>query len=454
MKIVVIGHGKIGSKLAQQLVQEGHDIVVIDNDSAALQSVVNNEDLMCVEGNAVDYQVQMEAGIPESDLVIACTDGDELNMLCCLLAKKHGAARTIARVRNPQYYEQLPFIREEMGLSMAINPELEAANMITRVLSFPAANSIEPFAKGRVELIEFILEAGNPLIGETLAQVNQKYGLQVLICAIQRDEKVFIPGGRDVLQDGDRIYLVSSHAHIRSFFRHIDVFRSSVKTVMIVGGGRLAYYLAKQLLERGMRVKIIEQNMDRCRELCEELPKAVIVHGDGSDEEVLGEEGIGNMDAFVAMTGLDEVNVILSLYAKTQHVSKIFTKVTQISFTGLLEHIGVESIFSPKQVTANQILRYVRALDASSGSDGVESLSRLIDGKLEALEFRIQKEAPYLRKPLMDLDIKQGFLVACIVRENEIIIPRGSDTIEMGDTVIIVTTIPHVQSLQDMIHPR
>ncbi|MCJ7835448.1 Trk system potassium transporter TrkA [Cuneatibacter sp. NSJ-177] len=451
MKIIIMGSGKVGHKLVEQLAQEGHDIVVIDSNPAALQALVDTEDVMCVEGNAVDYQVQLEAGISEADLVIACTDGDELNMLCCLLARKHGAARTIARVRKPEYYDQLPFIREEMGLSFAINPERASANVISRVLIFPAATSIEPFAKGRVELMEFALDAGNALIGKSLVEINKRFSFRVLICAVQRGQEVFIPGGSDVLEAGDRIYLVSSHDELQSFFKEIDLFRSSVKNVMIVGGGKISYYLAKRLLFQGMHVKIIEQNMERCRELCEQLPAATVVCGDGSHEELLLEEGIQEVDAFVAMTGMDEINAILSLYAKTRNVSKIITKVTQLSFTEMLEKIGIQTIISPKEVTANQIVRYVRAVSASVADNSVESLSRLIGGRLEALEFLVEKKAPFTGIPLKDLSIQPGFLVACIVRDRELIIPGGNDTIEEDDTVILVTTRPHVKSLHEML---
>lgn len=451
MKIIIMGSGKVGHKLVEQLAQEGHDIVVIDSNPAALQALADTEDVMCVEGNAVDYQVQLEAGISEADLVIACTDGDELNMLCCLLARKHGAARTIARVRKPEYYDQLPFIREEMGLSFAINPERASANVISRVLIFPAATSIEPFAKGRVELMEFALDAGNALIGKSLVEINKRFSFRVLICAVQRGQEVFIPGGSDVLEAGDRIYLVSSHDELQSFFKEIDLFRSSVKNVMIVGGGKISYYLAKRLLFQGMHVKIIEQNMERCRELCEQLPAATVVCGDGSHEELLLEEGIQEVDAFVAMTGMDEINAILSLYAKTRNVSKIITKVTQLSFTEMLEKIGIQTIISPKEVTANQIVRYVRAVSASVADNSVESLSRLIGGRLEALEFLVEKKAPFTGIPLKDLSIQPGFLVACIVRDRELIIPGGNDTIEEDDTVILVTTRPHVKSLHEML---
>lgn len=450
MKIIVIGKGKVGAKLSEQLVKEGYDVVVIDRNSDALESA-NNSDIICIEGNGAEYGVQMEAGISEADLVIACTSSDEINMLCCLLAKKHGAKRTIARVRNPEYYEQLPHIQEELGLSMAINPEMAAAAVISRVLLFPVANNVEPLAKGRVELIEFHVEGGNPLIGKALSEINRAYGFRLLICAIQRDNHIFIPTGVDILQTGDRIHMVASHKEIQKFFEQIDLFRSSVKRVMIAGGGRISYYLAKTLLQQKIQVKIIEQNMERCRSLCETLPKAVIIHGDATNEDLLGEEGIENMDAFVAVTGLDEVNIILSIYARSKKVSKIITKVTQISFTDMLDGMGIESIISPKAVTANIILRYVRSLAASANSNSVESLIRLLDGNVEALEFHVKKKVSFLNIPLKDLSVKKGFLVACIVRKNEVIIPGGNDSIQMDDSVIVVTTHPHVQDLQDMV---
>ena len=450
MKIIVIGKGKVGAKLSEQLVKEGYDVVVIDRNSDALESA-NNSDIICIEGNGAEYGVQMEAGISEADLVIACTSSDEINMLCCLLAKKHGAKRTIARVRNPEYYEQLPHIQEELGLSMAINPERAAAAVISRVLLFPVANNVEPLAKGRVELIEFHVEGGNPLIGKALSEINRAYGFRLLICAIQRDNHIFIPTGVDILQTGDRIHMVASHKEIQKFFEQIDLFRSSVKRVMIAGGGRISYYLAKTLLQQKIQVKIIEQNMERCRSLCETLPKAVIIHGDATNEDLLGEEGIENMDAFVAVTGLDEVNIILSIYARSKKVSKIITKVTQISFTDMLDGMGIESIISPKAVTANIILRYVRSLAASANSNSVESLIRLLDGNVEALEFHVKKKVSFLNIPLKDLSVKKGFLVACIVRKNEVIIPGGNDSIQMDDSVIVVTTHPHVQDLQDMV---
>lgn len=451
MKIVVMGCGKVGHKLVEQLSQEGHDVVAIDQDAESLESLANNEDVLCLEGNAISYEVQTEAGVPEADLVIACTDGDELNMLCCLLAKKRGAARTVARVRKPEYYEQLPYIQAEMGLSFAINPEWASADAVSRVLIFPAANSIELFANGRVELIGFPLEEGNPLVGRSLTEIGRRFSFQVLVCAVQRKKEVFIPGGSDVLEVGDKIYIVSSHEDMQTFFKEIDRFRSSVRNVMIAGGGKISYYLAKRLLEQGMRVKIIEQNPTRCRELCESLPKADVICGDGSNQDLLQEEGIEGVDAFVAMTGLDEINAILSLYAQTQNVSKVVTKVTQLPFTDMLENIGIETIISPKEITANQILRYVRAVSASAEDSSVESLCRLIGGRLEALEFSVEQETSFTGIPLKDLSLQPGFLIAYIVRDRKRIVPGGNDTIEVRDRVLLVTTHPHVKSLHEML---
>ena len=448
MKIVIIGSGKVGQMLTQQLERENHDVTVIDISGEVLGALSSHTDVMCIHGNAVDYSVMMEAGIPQADLVIACTETDELNMLCCLLAKKHGAARTIARVRNPEYYEQLPYIEEDMGLSMAINPEEAAARVISRVLLFPAANSIEVFAKGRVELIELPLHSGNPLIGKSLSAINATYPFRILICGIARGDDTLIPTGSDVLQEDDHIFIASSHDQLELFFKTIDLFRTSVKTVMIVGGGRIAFYLARQLLHQGMHVKIIEQKPDRCQKLCAQLPKASIIHGDGTDEDLLTEEGLDTTDALIAATGMDEINVILSLYARARKVQKIVTKVTQLSFTEMLKRIGVDTIVSPKHITAAAILRYVRALDASQGSS-VESLSRLADGRIEALEFMLER-APFLGTPLRNLPIRSGFLVACIVRAGKLIFPSGNDTLEKGDSVMIVTTHPHIHAIEEI----
>lgn len=450
MHIVIIGAGKVGSQIASQLVSEGHDIVMIDNNPKSLAAVGSIEDILCIEGEAVSRVTLKEADAGEADVVIACTNSDEINMLSCLLVRKMGAKRTIARVRNPVYYEQIDYIKDDLGLSLSINPERSAARAISRVLLFPAANNVETFSHGKVELVEFTLEKGNPLIGKSLMEISRVYKARVLMCAIIRGEKTFIPVGSDVLEENDRIFVAADHAQMIAFFKKIEAFRSGVKTVIIVGGGRIAYYLAERLISHGMTVKIIENSAARCEELAELLPSAIIVNADGTDEEVLGEEGIHQTDAFVALTGMDEVNVILSIYAEKKNVEKVVAKVSQISFSDMIDGLGLDSVFSPKTVTANQILQYVRALAASSELNSIESLCRLAGNRIEALEFLIHEGTEYIGTPLRMLNVKKGFLVAVIIRGNNVIIPGGDDTVEVGDSVIIVTTHNKVQSLDEV----
>lgn len=456
MKIVIIGAGKVGSKIASQLASENHDIVVIDQDEKIIEEIGKTQDVQAVLGNAAEYKTQIEAGVKTADLVVACTDSDELNMLCCLMCKKHGAARTIARVRSPEYREQLPFISKEMGLSMDINPEMAAAEAMSRILIFPAANSIETFAKGRVELIEFTLDEGNPLIGLSLVDIHKKYSNNVLICAVQSGDDVLIPGGSTVLKRADRIYVASTHQNIHDFFREIGILETPVRNVMIVGGGKVAYYLAAQLIKHRMKVTVIEQNRARCEELSEQLNELKVINADGSDQETLEREGIGMMDAFASLTGIDEINIILSLYAKSRNVRKVIPKVTQIDFTAMLDDLGIESPISPKDVTANGIIRYVRALHNSKlrrgkGGSKVESVSFLVGGRVEALEFIVEGDSDFLEIPLRDLIVTKGCLVACIVRRSSVIIPDGNDVIRKGDDVIIVTTNSQMQSLEQII---
>ncbi|MBR6270746.1 MAG: Trk system potassium transporter TrkA [Lachnospiraceae bacterium] len=450
MHIVIIGAGKVGSQIASQLVSEGHDIVMIDNNPKSLAAVGSIEDILCIEGEAVSRVTLKEADAGEADVVIACTNSDEINMLSCLLVRKMGAKRTIARVRNPVYYEQIDYIKDDLGLSLSINPERSAARAISRVLLFPAANNVETFSHGKVELVEFTLEKGNPLIGKSLMEISRVYKARVLMCAIIRGEKTFIPVGSDVLEENDRIFVAADHAQMIAFFKKIEAFRSGVKTVIIVGSGRIAYYLAERLISHGMTVKIIENSAARCEELAELLPSAIIVNADGTDEEVLGEEGIHQTDAFVALTGMDEVNVILSIYAEKKNVEKVVAKVSQISFSDMIDGLGLDSVFSPKTVTANQILQYVRALAASSELNSIESLCRLAGNRIEALEFLIHEGTEYIGTPLRMLNVKKGFLVAVIIRGNNVIIPGGDDTVEVGDSVIIVTTHNKVQSLDEV----
>jgi len=451
MNIVIIGDGKVGHRLARQLSDENYNVALIDPCERKLKDSMNELDVSCFVGDGASAEVQKEADVPNADLVIACASTDELNMLCCLLAKRLGAKQTIARVRNPLYYQQIHLFKEDLKLSMAVNPELALAGEISRVLIFPSAAKIETFVKGRVELVEIAVGENSPLNGIALKEFYGKYQIKVLICAVQRGEEVYIPDGNFVTQQGDKINIAASHKDIERFFKLSGAMRNKVKNVMICGGGRVAYYLAKQLLTLGMQVKIIEHNEARCGELCELLPKATIIYGSGTDHELLEEEGIAHTDAFVSLTGIDEENIIMSMYAKTKQVSKIVTKVNGEALQHLVDQLGMESVVSAKNVTANVISGYVRAMKNSMGSANVETVYQLINGKIEALEFQIREETNYTGIPLKELEIKENHLVACIVRKRQIIIPGGNDTMEVGDSVIVVTMSQGLEDLQEIL---
>lgn len=450
MKIVIIGYGKIGSALSSQLTREGHDIVVIDNDTNALKYSQHMHDLMFVEGNGATYDIQKEAGVQGADIMIACTSSDEVNMLCCLLARKLGAKKAIARVRNPEYYDHLGYIKHDLGLSMTINPELYAAEEISRVLISPAASKVELFCRGRVELVEYVVDNDSPLDSMSLIDISKKLKAKVLICAVQRGEEIFIPSGSFVLQKKDKIHISASHKNIKSFFKSVEPDTEKIKNVMIVGGGRIGYYLAKQLIGIGMSVKIIESNEERCAKLCELLPQATIILGDGSDHSLLKEEGIESFDAFVALTGNDEENMILSLYAKNIEGMKVITKINSRSYASIASGIGLDTVVSPKLVTLNHILGYVRAIENSRGS-AVETVYRLVGGHVEILEFTVKEDGRYIATPLKDLPLKKNLLIACIVRGNKIIIPGGNEEIKLYDTVILATANQRFQDLSEIL---
>ena len=451
MKIVIIGDGKVGYKLAKQLSEEDYDIVMIDSNAKKLKESMNKLDIFCITGDGVSVEVQKEADVPNADLVIACASTDELNMLSCLIARRLGAKHTIARVRNPIYYQQIDVLKEDLHLSMAVNPELTVAGEISRVLIFPEVSKMETFVKGRVELVEFPLEENNPVIGKSLAEVYKAYKIKMLVCAVQRGEEVFIPDGEFVLQIGDKLHIAASHNEIESFFKKIGNRKNKVKKVIICGGGHVGYYLAKQLSALGMQVKIIEMNLERCEKLLEQLPDDVtVINGDGTDHELLDEEGLEEADAFVSLTGMDEENIITALYAKTKGVGKIVAKVNEDSRAQMVEKLGITSIVSTKSATADAILGYVRARQNSYANANVETMYLLVDGKVEALEFLVKKDARYTGIPLKDLKTKQNNLIAAIVRKRKIILAHGNDSIQPGDSVIIITKDKKIQDIQDI----
>ena len=450
MKIVIIGAGKVGRTLSEHLSAEGHDVIAVDNDPAPLNNSLNNLDIMCIQGNGATYEAQKEAGVDKADLVIATTPTDEVNMLCCLLAKKLGAGRCIARVRNPEYFLQLEYVKEELGLSMAVNPELAAAMEMARIFILPAATQAELFANGRVELLEYKITQDTPIANTSLADIYHKYRLNVLICAVQRGDQVFIPDGSFVLRPGDKINLTSNHEEAERFFKKAGVLNEKIKSVMIVGGGRIGYYLAKQLVALHMDVKIIESDYKRCVTLSELLSDVSVIHADGTDHVALKEEGIERVDAFAALTGIDEENMIMAMYAKTKQVYKVVAKINRGSYVNIADYIGLDSIVSPKLLAADNIISYVRAMKNSEGSNNVETLCRVVNDRVEALEFIVRENAPYLDIPLKDLKTKKDVLLACIVRRRKTIIPRGTDCIKLGDSVVVVTTIKNLHDLKEI----
>lgn len=450
MKIIIVGCGKVGVTITEQLVKENHDITIIDTKSEIVTDTANRYDVMGVVGNGASLAVQREAGIENADLLIAVTAADELNLLCCLIAKKAGNCSTIARVRNPLYSKEIGFIKEELGLSMIINPEYAAATEIARILRFPSAIKIEPFAKGRVELLKYKLPANSKFAGCNLIELSRITKAEVLICAVERGEEVFIPNGSFVLQEGDIICILSAPRNAKLYFDRLSVDTHQAKGTILIGGGKIAFYLAEQLSGSGIAVKIIERDKLRCDELSELLPKATIINGDATDQEVLLEEGIRNCDSVVTLTGIDEANIFLSLFAKSCSKAKVITKIDRIAFNEIIGTFDLGSLINPKSITAEYIIRYVRAMQNSIGSK-VEALYRIIENKAEALEFIVSKDSPVVGIPLERMTLKKNLLIGCINHEGKIIIPNGKSVIEGGDTVIVVTTQTGLNDIKDIL---
>lgn len=450
MNIVIAGDGKLGYSLAKRLSGEGHDIVLIDKSAEALRISSNTLDVGCVCGNSVSVDVQTEAGVPEADLLIAVTSTDETNVLCCLLAKKLGAKHTIARVRDPEYAKLVFSMREELGLSMLVNPELDAAREIARIVRFPSAMKVDFFAKGRVEMVEIKVAADSPLVGKALNDLQRRFHVRVLVCAVQREGEVRIPNGDFVLKEGDQISLTATPSEIARFFREVGLIAPKTRTVMIVGGGRISYYLTQELLEAGIRVKIIEKDRDRCEELSDLLPRATVIWADGSDRDTLREEGMDEVNALVALTGLDEENVVISMYAIADNVRKVIAKINHITFGEVLEKAGIECVVTPHVIATGRILRYVRAMHQSSGSS-MEALSKIVNDRVEAIEFRAREGFAGRDVPLKDLRLKKSLLIASITRAGKLILPSGDDCIQTGDSVVVVTTITGLEKLDDIL---
>jgi trk system potassium uptake protein len=449
MKIVIVGSGNVGFHLADLLVKEGHDIIIIDNHAKTLKKLTEVLDVMGVYGDGSFYDVQVEAGVQNSDLLIAVTPRDEINMLCCLLAKKIGAKQTIARVRNPEYSDQLFILKDELGLTMSINPELAAAREIDRILKFPSALKVDTLAKGVAELVQFKLSADNPLTQNSLNAISSKYFNNVLISAVERNNEVYMPNGDFVLQENDKVHIIGKPKDIGSFFKAINHFLPQSKYVMIAGGGHITYHLASLIIAMGMKLKIIEKSSARCEELCELLPKADIVCGDETDQELLVEEKLKNVDTFIALTNSDEANLIISMYAKYQNVPKVITKINRTNYIDVMQNLGIDCIISQQIITSNVIARYVRSVQNSVGNS-VLTLYKIVNDKAEAIEFIARKTTKYLKVPLYKLNLKDNLLIAALVRDDKLIIPDGNDIIQIDDNVIVVTTNKQLNDLNDI----
>lgn len=451
MKVVVIGNGKIGSVLSSALVSEGHDVTIVDNNEAKLNRSKNTLDVMCIEGNGATSETQLEASVDKSQIVISVTPYDELNILSCLIAKRLGAEKTISRVRMPEYFKQMHLIKEELGLSMVINPELITASEIFRVLTLPAAVKVEVFGKGRLELIEFKVTDKTGIAPVNLHNLYKKVKTKFLVCAVQRDKEVLIPTGDFIIRNNDRLSIAATHKSIEKFFRSSGLMKDKVRSVMIAGGGMIGYYLASQLLSVGMRVKIIEKDEDRSLEIARLLPQAIVIRGDGTDQALLMEEGIMSADAFVALTGIDEENIILSLFAKENTNAKVVTKINRDNYINIASQIGIDCIVSPKSLVVSNVISYVRSLDNAADSE-IESLYHLVGGEVEAIEFKVKENVEnVVGIPLKDMKLKGNILISAIIRKREIIIPDGNTEIELGDSVVIVVKEHRFSKLKDIL---
>ena len=450
LKIIIVGCGKVGTTLVEQLSKEGNSITIIDNNARKIQSITSLYDVMGIVGNGASYSVQTEAGIKDTDLLIAVTESDELNLLCCTVAKRSSDCSVIARVRTPDYNNDAAYLREKLGLAMIINPELEAAREISRVLLLPSALEVTSFAHGQAELIKVKVPDNSMLNGMEIYRISKETSVNTLICAVERDGEVYIPSGSFVVKSGDIISFVAKRRTSRLFLKDIGLGSNKVKNIMIIGGGKASYYLATLLLNMGISVKIIERDPAKCEELSILLPKAVIINGDGTDEELLKEEGIENVESFVALTGIDEENVMLSLY--TMHVSKakVVTTINKINFKGVISSLDLGSKVYPRYISAEAIIAYARAKRNSMNSN-IETLSHMYDSRVEAIEFCVSEESTVTNTPLKDLTLKKNLLVSFINRNGEIIIPTGNDYIKVGDTVMIVTTYTGFSDIKDIL---
>lgn len=450
MKIVIIGLGTIGKNILKSLSSEENTITIIDEDKDKVESLIEKYDIQGVVGNGASLEIQREAGMKDADVAIILTKSDELNVFACLVAKKLGVKNTVARVRNPEYRRQIIEMKEELGISMIVNPEQDTATEIFNLINLPEIVQVEHFAKGRVLLVEIVAEKGCSLIDETLISIGKKLNTRVLICAVQRGEEVIIPSGNFIIQEGDRIYITSDAKALRDFIIEINIVKSPLKNIMIVGGNKIGYYLADELSKKKYNIKLIESDKQIAEELADELPRVTVINGNGTQHDLLIEEGIEAMDAFVALTDIDEENMIVSMFANKMKVRKTITQIKNDDLYGMLAELDINNNVSPKDIVADRIISYVRALENSRGSN-VSTLYRLVNNQVEALEFLAKRPAKIYDKPLRELKIKANCLIASIIRGTKVIIPDGNTSIQLGDNVIVVTTHKNFDDLTDIL---
>lgn len=451
MKILVIGDGKVGRIIVENACREGHEVVVIDKNDKNIEELVNKWDVIAIKGNGASYDILRSADCGKADLVVAATSSDETNILACLISKKMGAKATIARVRNHEYNNQLEIIKDDLGIDIPINPEKETADDIAKVLNFPEALRVDTFAEGYVDLVEFYIPKDNDLVGKSLREIYQKYQIKVLVCAVERDEEVFIPSGNFVIEAKDRIYITANSKNtLKKFIEKASLVEEKLKSVMIIGGGKISAYLAEELIKNKFKVKIIESDYSRCVELSTILPNASIIHGDASNQELLIDEGLDVVDSVICLTGNDEENIIISMFANKLNVKKIVTKVNKASLVGLVKSISNISVVSVKETIATRVISYIRAVDNTRGSN-VITLHKLVNDKVEAVEFIAKENKRLLNIPLKELKLKDDFLIAAIIRGNEVIIPSGDDFINLHDRVIVVTTTQFIKDLNGIL---
>jgi len=451
MQIIIVGCGKVGATLAKSLAQEQQtDLTLIDTRPEKLEAIADELDALTIEGNGASFHTLMEAEIEKADLLIAVTGSDELNLLCCLIAQKAGSCATIARVRNPVYSEEINFIKERLGIKMIINPEQTAAEEIARLHRVPTAIKIDNFARTGVDLLKIRVLPEHRLDGLLISDIAEKYHLDILVCGIENADGVTIPSGSDRIHDGDLVTILCGPENTVQLFKKIGLKSSKVRNAILIGGGTTCYYTAHALLKMNIDVKIVEKNKDRCEELSDLLPEATIINGDGTDRALLLEEGLETTDSVVALTNMDEENVFLSLYCKSKTKAKLVAKVNRLEFDDILDPLDIGSLVFPKYLTADRILRYVRAMENASGSN-VETLYHILDGRAEALEFVIRDNSPVLGVPLAELHLKPSLLVGSLNRNGKTKVPRGQDTLEIGDTVIIITTQKGLKDISDIL---